>query len=76
MNLVTVESGGICLGVYRWDDRKWFTRPVEGNINYGTGHKVLAWMSLPEPYRPDEEKRPVVGADWEGHYMGRFEKVE
>lgn len=37
---------------------------------------VNAWMSLPEPYRPDEEEKPTASTDWKGHYMDRFEKVE
>ena len=37
---------------------------------------VNAWMPLPEPYRPDEEEKPVANIAWKGHYMDRFEKVE
>lgn len=38
--------------------------------------EVLAWMPLPEPYREKTAVRPVVNADWQDHYMDRFEKVE
>lgn len=37
---------------------------------------VNAWMPLPEPYREKTAVRPVVNADWQDHYMDRFEKVE
>lgn len=37
---------------------------------------VNAWMPLPEPYREKTAVRPVVNADWQDHYMIRFEKVE
>lgn len=36
---------------------------------------VTAWMPLPEIYRPDEKEKITTAADWKGHYMGRFEKV-
>lgn len=36
---------------------------------------VTAWMPLPEMYRPDEKEKITTAADWKGHYMGRFEKV-
>lgn len=38
--------------------------------------EVLAWMPLPKPYRANMEEKPDASADWKGHYMGRFEKVE
>lgn len=38
--------------------------------------EVLAWMPLPEPYRANMEEKPDASADWKGHYMDRFEKVE
>ena len=37
---------------------------------------VNAWMPLPKPYRANMEEKPDASADWKGHYMGRFEKVE
>lgn len=37
---------------------------------------IVAWMPLPEPYRPDEEEKPVANIAWKGHYKDRFEKVE
>ena len=35
-----------------------------------------AWLPLPKPYRANMEEKPDASADWKGHYMGRFEKVE
>lgn len=37
---------------------------------------VNAWMPLQKPYRAEMEEKPDASADWKGHYMGRFEKVE
>lgn len=37
---------------------------------------VTAWMPLPEPYKAEVEERPDAYADWQDHYMDRFEKVE
>lgn len=36
--------------------------------------EVLAWLPLSVLYR--EEEKPVTVANWKGHYMDRFEKVE
>jgi len=33
-------------------------------------------MPLQKPYRAEMEEKPDASADWKGHYMGRFEKVE
>ena len=38
--------------------------------------EVLAWMPLPEPYREKVVVQSVTNADWQDHYMDRFEKVE
>lgn len=57
MNLVTVRSGEIMLGVYRWNDKEWRTRPEEGGTYYTTERNVIAWMPLPEPYRGEEPKQ-------------------
>lgn len=37
---------------------------------------VNARMPLQKPYRAEMEEKPDASADWKGHYMGRFEKVE
>lgn len=37
---------------------------------------VNAWMPLQKPYRAEIEEKPDASADWKGHYMDRFEKVE
>lgn len=57
MNLVTARSGEIMLGVYRWDDKEWRTRPEEGGTYYTTERNVIAWMPLPEAYRAGEPKQ-------------------
>lgn len=57
MNLVTVRSGEIMLGVYRWDDKEWRTRPEAGGTYYTTESNVIAWMPLPEPYCEGEPKQ-------------------
>lgn len=48
--LVTIENGDVCFGVYRNDDEEWLTRMNEGKSVYTNEHKVLAWMPLPKPY--------------------------
>lgn len=47
INLVTIENGNVCLGVYRSDDKEWLTRMSEGETVYSNKHKVIAWMPLP-----------------------------
>ena len=37
---------------------------------------VNAWIPLPKAYRAEVEAKPDASADWKGHYMDRFEKVE
>lgn len=37
---------------------------------------VNAWIPLPKTYRAEVEAKPDASADWKGHYMDRFEKVE
>ena len=37
---------------------------------------VKAWIPLPKAYRAEVEAKPDASADWKGHYMDRFEKVE
>lgn len=54
MCLVTLDNGDVCLGVYRHDDKVWYTRMSEGETVYVTIHKVLAWRPLPEPYKDGE----------------------
>lgn len=55
INLVTIENGNVCLGVYRSDDKEWLTRMSEGETVYSNKHKVIAWMPLPEPYRKEDK---------------------
>lgn len=55
VNLVTLENGNVCLGVYKYDEDKWWTRTNEGCTAYGTKYKVIAWMPLPESYKESEE---------------------
>lgn len=52
INLVTLEDGEVCIGVYRDDKKEWWTRKKEGETLYTTKHNVIAWQPLPEPYKP------------------------
>lgn len=54
INMVTFDTGEVCIGVYRHDNKEWWTRTNEGKTLYGTDHVVIAWMPLPEPYRESE----------------------
>lgn len=54
INMVTLDTGEVCIGVYRHDSKEWWTRMNEGETLYGTDHVVVAWMPLPEPYRESE----------------------
>ena len=54
MNLVTLENGDVCLGVYRYDEGTWRTRMSEGETLYTTDHTVTAWQPLPQPYKESE----------------------
>lgn len=55
ISLVTLDNGNVCLGVYRYDDKEWFTRMSEGELYYTNTHKVIAWQPLPEPYKEEEK---------------------
>lgn len=62
INLVTLENGEVCIGVYRDDKKEWWTRKKEGETLYTTKHNVIAWQRLPEPYKPKKlqtEEKPV-----------------
>ena len=50
MCLVTIESGETCLGVFRYDVNKWYTKMFCGENNYSTERNVIAWQPLAEPY--------------------------
>lgn len=54
INMVTLDTGEVCIGVYRRDSKEWWTRMNEGETLYNTDHVVVAWMPLPEPYRESE----------------------
>lgn len=56
MSLVTLDNGDVCLGVYRYDDKEWWTRMSEGETVYTTDHKVIAWQPLPEPYKESKKE--------------------
>lgn len=56
INLVTIENGDVCLGVYRHSDKEWLTRMSEGETVYSNKHKVTAWKPRPEPYRKEDNK--------------------
>ena len=51
MCLVTIESGETCLGVFRYDVNKWYTKMFCGENNYSTERNVIAWQPLPAPYK-------------------------
>ena len=59
INLVTIENGDVCLGVYRNEDKEWWTRMSEGETCYSNKHNVIAWMPLPEPYRKERSNKNV-----------------
>lgn len=70
INLVTLEDGEVCIGVYRDDKKEWWTRKKEGETLYTTKHNVIAWQPLPEPYKPNKDNSATE------HIMSRFMKVE
>lgn len=70
INLVTLEDGEVCIGVYRDDKKEWWTRKKEGETLYTTKHNVIAWQPLPEPYKPNKDNLATE------HIMSRFMKVE
>lgn len=51
--MVTLDTGEVCIGVYRRDSKEWWTMN-EGETLYNTDHVVVSWMPLPEPYRESE----------------------
>ena len=55
INLVTLEDGEVCIGVYRDDKKEWWTRKKEGETLYTTKHNVIAWRPLSEPYKPKKD---------------------
>lgn len=50
MQLVTLEDGEVCLGVYRNQENEWWTRRQQGEERYTNKHDVVAWRPLPKPY--------------------------
>lgn len=50
MQLVTLEDGEVCLGVYRNQENEWWTRRQQGEEWYTNKHDVVAWQPLPKPY--------------------------
>ena len=51
MQLVTIEDGEVCLGVYRNEEKEWWTRRQEGEQWYTNKHDVIAWQPLPKSYK-------------------------
>ena len=49
MQLVTLEDGEVCLGVYRNQENEWWTRRQQGEEWYTNKHDVVLWQPLPEP---------------------------
>lgn len=60
INTVALDTGEVCIGVYRHDSKEWWTRMNEGETLYSTDHTVVAWMPLPEPYRESEVENGEV----------------
>lgn len=52
-NYVTLDTGEVAIGVYRTDDKVWYTRRIEGETRYTTTHNVIAWQPLPQPYKEE-----------------------
>ena len=52
MQLVTLEDGEVCLGVYHNREDEWWTRRQEGEEWYTNKRDVVAWQPLPEAYEP------------------------
>lgn len=75
MNIVTLENGSVCLGVYRNNDGEWWTRMNEGGKYYTNSNKVIAWMPLPEPYEPETQDKPEEHfPEWRTKFLGKFDK--
>ena len=55
MQLVTLEDGEVCFGVYINQENEWWTRRQEGEKLYTNKREVIAWQPLPEQYRPKEK---------------------
>lgn len=56
INMVTFDTGEVCIGVYRHDKKEWWTRMNEVETLYGTNHVVVAWMPLQGMYMESEEQ--------------------
>lgn len=55
MCFVTLDNGAVCLGVYRYDDKQWYTKMIKDETLYTTKRNVIAWQPLPEPYQTKGE---------------------
>ena len=53
INYVTLDTGELAIGVYRIDDKVWYTRRLEGETLYTKEHKVIAWQPLPQSYEKE-----------------------
>lgn len=42
INTVALDTGEVCIGVYRHDSKEWWTRMNEGETLYSTDHVVTA----------------------------------
>lgn len=75
MNIVTLENGSVCLGVYRNYEGEWWTRMTEEEVNYTNTRKVIAWMPLPEPYKMETQDKPEEHfPEWRTKFLGKFDK--
>lgn len=77
MNIVTLENGSVCLGVYRNYEGEWWTRMTEGEADYTNSRKVIAWMPLPEKYEPEPQEKPESHyPDWRAKLLNKFDRRE
>lgn len=56
MCFVALDNGAVCLGVYRYDDKQWYTKMIKDETLYTTKRNVIAWQPLPEPYQQKGDK--------------------
>lgn len=71
MQLVTLEDGEVCLGVYINPEHEWWTRRQEGETLYTNKRNVVAWQPLPEHYKPKEKVKKRKNTQQEMGDFGR-----
>lgn len=53
---VRFDNGGNGIGVYRNDEKQWWTRLDEGQVYYTTDNCVVEWAYLPDNYYDGREQ--------------------